>query len=164
MVFTAEGKEQYGDPYTFDPIWEGDGTHGDITPHATNPPTCTYTATQSGNGYIICWESPGIPGQNIQDSTDITILPGGSQALTTLEVEPKDITIDLGGSQLYAATGYDQDGEPMDPPITPIWTATGGTINSIGLYAATEEGTHTITAGVDGSTVTGGMLSKICED
>ena len=119
-VFTAERKDQYGDPYTFDLIWEGDGTHGNITPHSTNPPTCTYTATQSGNGYNICWESPGIPGTNIFGSTDITITPGGGQALTTIKVEPKDITISLGESQLYTATGYDQDGEPMDPPISPI--------------------------------------------
>ena len=155
MLFTAEGKDQYGDPYPFDATWEGDGTYGTITPHSTMPPSCTYIGTQAGDGYIICWESPGIPGQNIHGSTDITVLPGGGPILTTIEVEPEGITLVVGQSQLYTATGYDQGGQPMDPPIAPIWSATGGTITFFGFYAATEEGVHTITASVAGSDVTG---------
>ena len=166
VVFTAEGKNQYGEPFTFDPLWEGDGTYGTITPHTTNPPTCTYTATKPGSGYIICWESPGIPGQRVFGSTDITVLPGGSQVLTSIVVEPETITLELNDSQLYTATGYDQNNQPMDPPIDPTWRTTGGTITtgSGGLYTATQKGDFTVIASVSNSVVTGSARVHVGND
>ena len=40
-------------------------------------------------------------------------------------------------------------------PITPIWSTDGGTITSDGLYTATQVGDFTVTASVQGSTITG---------
>ena len=157
LVFRAQGYDENGDPCQInDPNWEGDQSYGTITPDVNDPLKCTYTANQAGNGYIICWEGP--PYQGIHGSTDIYIQDPGSQ-LDRIDITPSSVTLQVGGTKQFIATGYDQNDNEI--PITPEWTTDGGTISQSGLYTATTEGDFTVTASVQGSTVTGTASVKV---
>ncbi|MCY2975795.1 MAG: C2 family cysteine protease [Planctomycetota bacterium] len=66
--------------------------------------------------------------------------------LTTINVTGAS-TVALGGSQQYTAQGVDQFDRPMATQPTVTWAATGGTINTTGLYrAGSTVGTYAITA------------------
>ncbi|RQW79054.1 MAG: T9SS C-terminal target domain-containing protein [Geobacter sp.] len=74
--------------------------------------------------------------------------------LARIDVDPANVTIQVGGMQQFTATGYDTTGTQV--PVTPQWTTTGGSINpQTGLYTATTSGNFTVTASVQGSPVTG---------
>ncbi|SHJ60880.1 Por secretion system C-terminal sorting domain-containing protein [Reichenbachiella agariperforans] len=64
--------------------------------------------------------------------------------LTTITVLPNNATIDEGQTQQYSAQGYDQNGDPIAASYT--WSASGGSINSSGLYTASSAGNYVITA------------------
>ena len=151
LTFTAQGYDQYGDPFPIsDPHWEGDEVYGTITPDPNDPLKCDYTANSAGNGYIICYEGP--PGQaTVHGSTDIYIQGGGD--LARIDVDPNSVALKLNQNQQFSAKGYDAQGNEV--PITPIWSTDGGTITSDGLYTATQVGVFTVTASVEGSSVTG---------
>jgi Ca2+-binding RTX toxin-like protein len=155
LEFTASGKDQNGNPFPLsDPQWQGDSWHGTISVDPTDPTKCTFTATAPGNSYIMCWEGP--PRQGKHGSTDITITQGSGQQLDSIVVSPANVSLEAGGPQLFSAVGYDPDGDPMDPPITPMWSTDGGTVTQDGLYTAPDtEGDYEVTAGVTGSTITG---------
>ena len=166
LVFTAQGYDQDDNPCPInDPFWEGE--YGTLTPDPNDPQKCTFTANQVGNGYIVCWE--GTPPQaTIHGSTDITITEPESQ-LDRIEVSPSSVSLTIGEDRQFAAKGFDQNGNEI--PITPQWSTDGGTIDQTGKYTATEVGDFTVTASVQGSSVTGtasvhvtqpsGQLAKI---
>jgi hypothetical protein len=53
--------------------------------------------------------------------------------------------VSIGETQQFNASGTDQYGNPF--PVNPVWTATGGTINSTGLFTADSTlGQFTVTA------------------
>jgi hypothetical protein len=87
--------------------------------------------------------------------------------LTTIKVLPATASVQNGGTQLFTATGYDQNNNPMSPQPAFTWSVSGGgSINSSGLFTATTVGTnYTVTAassGVNGTasvTVTDFSLS-----
>ena len=54
--------------------------------------------------------------------------------LGRIDVTPCDVALDPGDEQTFTAVGYDDQDNEI--PIDPIWTATGGTITSQGLYTA----------------------------
>jgi Ca2+-binding RTX toxin-like protein len=155
LEFTASGKDQNGNPFPLsDPQWQGDTWHGTISVNLADPTKCTFTATATGDSYIMCWEGP--PRQGPHGSTDITITQGSEQQLDSVVVSPANVNLEVGGQQLFSAVGYDLDGNPMDPPITPMWSTDGGTIAQDGTYTAPDtEGDYDVTAGVTGSTNTG---------
>jgi hypothetical protein len=64
--------------------------------------------------------------------------------LTSITVSPATSALAVGQVQQFTATGKDQFGAAI--AFTPTWTATGGTITSLGIYTATTAGTQTITA------------------
>ncbi|NQT89424.1 hypothetical protein HQ560_21830, partial [bacterium] len=78
---------------------------------------------------------------------------GVSPVLTTIAITPGKVTLNVGQSQQFAATGYDQYGKEV--PITPTWTASGGAVDPNGLYTAPgAPGNFNVTAadlGVDGA-------------
>ncbi|MCR9253154.1 MAG: DUF5010 C-terminal domain-containing protein [bacterium] len=67
-----------------------------------------------------------------------------TQILTSLIISPSSVSIDQGATQQFTAQGYDQNGNPMT--VTINWSASVGTINSSGLYTATDEGNYIVTA------------------
>lgn len=151
LEFTASGKDQNGDPFPLsDPQWQGDSWHGTISVNPTDPTKCTFTATAAGDSYIICWE--GQPRQGPHGSTDITITQGSGQVLGSIVVTPSDVTLNIGESKQFSAAGYDTNGNPISPPITPMWSTSGGTIVQDGTYTAPDtEGDYEVTASVSGS-------------
>ena len=70
----------------------------------------------------------------------------GPGPLAMIVVIPKSAELDLDQTQQYTVIGYDTDKNkvPVRGPFT--WSASGGTIDSQGLYTATVEGTFVITA------------------
>ncbi|MCK4581575.1 MAG: hypothetical protein KAU10_09490, partial [Dehalococcoidia bacterium] len=154
LEFTASGKDQNGDPFPIsDPQWEG-SSHGTLSVNPTDPAKCTFTTTKTGAGYIICWEGP--PRRGPHGSTDITITQGSGQVLGSIVVSPTNVNLEFGEQQQFTALGYDQNDEPMDPPITPIWSTDGGTVTQSGQYTApSSAGDYTVTAGTSGSSITG---------
>jgi lysophospholipase L1-like esterase len=64
-------------------------------------------------------------------------------------VTPQAITLQIGQSQQFTATGFDQFDDPM--PIFPTWIATGGTIDTGGTYlAGAMPGQFSVTASAAG--------------
>ena len=55
-------------------------------------------------------------------------------ALDRIELEPPSLTLLVGGSQQFSATGVLTDGSRTSVPVN--WLATGGTISPTGLYSA----------------------------
>jgi photosystem II stability/assembly factor-like uncharacterized protein len=76
------------------------------------------------------------------------------QDLQYISVTPPEAFISLDDSFDFNAEGYDRHNSQM--PITPTWSTTGGSINpQTGVYTATTAGDFTVTATVEGSSVTG---------
>jgi len=77
--------------------------------------------------------------------TNVTVLQG---PLFRLDVTPPTATIPAGGSQQFAAAGYDAGGNPV--PIAPTWATDGGNVDGTGLYTHTVAGTYTVFANDSG--------------
>lgn len=76
--------------------------------------------------------------------------------LTTIVPDPQTLSLGVGYSRQYAATGYDQYGATMSG-LTFSWSSsntTVGTISSSGLFTALKAGTTTITVSSGGVTAT----------
>ena len=72
----------------------------------------------------------------IQFTTTVTVTPA-SAVLTSIAVSPTSATLTTGGTQTFAAVGYDQNGTALAPQPAFTWTATGvGTVSSTGVYSA----------------------------
>jgi uncharacterized protein YjdB len=64
------------------------------------------------------------------------------------------VTLSVRDTQIFTATGYDQNGKPID--FTPKYsTDGGGTIDQNGKYTATNEGNYTVTASNEDASITG---------
>ena len=76
--------------------------------------------------------------------------------MDSIVVSPSSVNLEVGEQQLFSAVGYDVNGDPLAPPVTPVWSTDGGSITQAGAHTASEmEGTFTVTASVVGSSVTG---------
>jgi len=102
---------------------------------------------QPGVSYELLLKRPN--GQEIPAGTIKCDLP----ELTRIDVTPPEVTLNVNEQQQFHAKCYDAQGNEI--PITPGWSAAGGTITTGGLYTATTAGDFTVTASVQGSTVTG---------
>ena len=113
--------------------------------------TTPYYDVQSGsNGTcspsIMCNAGTGWDGPTGLGSIATVTAP---PTLTTITTSPASATVTTGGTQRYTATGYDQNGKPMSPQPTFIWTVSGGgTISGTGLFTASSStgGPYTVTA------------------
>ncbi len=83
-------------------------------------------------------------------STDtVQIRLATQQAISSLEVHPRYVTLRPGQSYEFWATAKDGAGNELS--VTPTWTASGGTINSQGRYTAgTQLGSYTVRASAGG--------------
>lgn len=146
--FNATGYDQNNQQMTINPTWTTAGgaidTKGLYTPNKVGK--YLVTATQG----------------SVSGSTNITVTHG---VLAKIDVTPKTATITADQTQSYNATGSDAKGNPIQ--VSPLWSASGGTISSSGLYTPKKIGTFTITAtsgtlsGTASITVTPGKLSKL---
>ena len=86
-----------------------------------------------------------------QSPTKVKITVGGfanlvTQQLTSVTVTPANSKIKVGATLKLTATGYDASQFPMT--ISPVWSASGGTIDNLGNFSAPTVGVYTVTATV----------------
>jgi hypothetical protein len=121
--FTATGYDQYGAPMALTPEWKATGGTIDLN-------SGEYTAGSIPGFFEVTATDPvsGIFGMATVEVREASVL-------TDIVVTPDPAAVEVGGSQSFTATGYDQYGAPM--ALTPEWTATGGTIDlNSGEYTA----------------------------
>lgn len=122
--------------------WSVSGGIGTITSSGSS---ATFTATAEGSGTV----EASYDGKS--DTASVTVSaaigPGG---LVTIEVSPASVSLRVGDSETFTASGTDSSGEAVD--ISPAWQLSGdaiGILSSDGLVATLEvdaEGTATVTA------------------
>ena len=119
---------------------------------ATNWPPCATYPTFSINGtnaaknttvtfvqagyYSFQVTIKDAQGNFIDSSVGVTVNP--SQILTSIVIGPASATVVVGATRQFAATAYDQFGQPMAPQPSFTWSMVsgGGAISSTGLYTA----------------------------
>jgi len=138
QLFTASGFDADGNPVPVTPTWGTTG--GTITPGGL------YTATVVGDFTV----TASVEGSPVTGTGAIHVNPG---QLATIDVTPSNVNLQIGGTQLFTANGFDAGGNPV--PITPTWSTTGGNVTQTGLYTATTAGNFTITAAQPGTAIRG---------
>jgi len=148
-LFTATGKDQYGNTYPISsPVWTTSGG-GNIMHSGT---TCMYQATLMGSYTITCRQD----GTTIQDTAEISTTNAPSQ-LTTIVLAPANANLVVGEEKLFTATGKDQYGNTY-PISDPKWEDSGGTLTPNGTtctYNAEQIGDHTIACRQQGTSIQG---------
>ena len=158
--FSVVGKDEQGNTVALiDPQVQGTGGTMTVTLNPDSTATLDYTAgQQTGNYYIEVWDAavtgpPGTAGA-IWGSADI-VISADPPELTTIEVTPSPVTLNVAEQQQFTATGKDQYGNDYDE-FTREWTATGGNITSGGLYTAGQQtGDYTVTCTAQGTSISG---------
>ena len=134
--FTASGTDQYGGSISTGSVtWQSSNTTvGTISPAglftAASEGTATISAT---SGSVV-----GYANVTVQEAP----------VLTTIEVTPANVMLDVGQTQQFTAAGKDQYDDPIDTGnIT--WESSNesaGTVDSTGLFEALAEGTTNVRA------------------
>lgn len=135
--FAANGKDQYGDPIDAGTVtWQSSNTTaGSISSGGL------FTASSAGSTTITATGSGGVFG-----TASVTVQ--AAPVLTTIEVSPSAVTLDVGQTQQFTANGKDQYGDPINTGAVTWQSAdtTVGTISPTGLFTASSAGSTTITA------------------
>ena len=142
VIFTATGKDQYGEDFALnEPEWSISGTgDGDFEP-ATGD-TTTFTATYPGAAVISCAQG------EVSGSAGIEIT-GDDPRLATIELSPAAAQIRVGDELELTATGADQYGRVF-ALADPAWRIEG---DGDGDFEPTSgSAVTTFTAGAAGST------------
>ena len=138
LQFSVEAFDSQGNLTSISPIWNA--TDGEIGLNGL------YLATAVGNFTV----TASVQGSTVTGMSTVQVDP---PRLVSIGVTLPAVTMNLGDQQQFQARGYDAQGKEIE--ITPIWNATDGEIGPNGLYMATAAGNFTVTASVQGSTVTG---------
>jgi hypothetical protein len=108
---------------------------------ASAPVAVTWTATGgtiSASGQYTAGGSAGtyrvIADENAGSHADTATITITAPTLTAVVVSPGTASLATGGTQQFAASGRLSDGSTST--VTVNWTATGGSVNSAGLYTA----------------------------
>jgi hypothetical protein len=121
-----------------------------IAVHPTLDFSTTNANSASGKlyyGYSENWPTPA----HYLCGRDITVL--FNAVLTSVTVSPSSGNVPFGGTQQFAATGKDQDGNALSPQPAFNWAVNGGgTISTNGLFTAGNAagGPYTVTASSGG--------------
>jgi len=73
----------------------------------------------------------------------------GEAILTRIQIVPESVTLLVGGTTGFVASAFDQDEIPMG--LEPVWSATGGQIDSGGFYTAGDVPGEYFVRATDGS-------------
>ncbi len=144
--FTAQGFDQFGNPYTITPTWSADGGSINGSGLYTGSAAGSFTVTASQGGVS---GTASITVNNVNDPP----------VLTTIQVNPASANLSLNDTQQFTAQGYDQYGDPIATNI--VWSTNGGSIDGNGLYIASSLGSFTITA-TDGA-VSGSASASVSD-
>jgi len=122
--FTAVAKDASGNVVSFIPTWSVVAGGGAIDQNGLFTAggavgTFTNTVQASNNG--------------VRGNATVTVIAG---TLASITVTPNPVTLTIGGTQQFTATGKDVSGNVV--AITPTWsvTAGGGAIGATGLFTA----------------------------
>jgi len=140
--FTASVVDRYGNPVPVTVSWSTTG--GSISASGL------YTPGKTGNYTVTATAG------SLSDTARITVLPG---SLSQIIIDPPSKTITMIETVQFTARGMDAKGN--DIPITPSWSASGGSITQTGLYTPTKTGTYTIYAVQSGITGTATVIVKV---
>ncbi len=110
---------------TTDPLGSGSIAPASNTTGVNGAATSTITSTLSGVKTITA--TTGL----LTATAQVTFSVG---TLVSITVTPNPITVTVGSTQQFTATGYDQFNNPV--PITPTWTTNGGSITASGFFTA----------------------------
>ena len=129
FLFSANGYDQYGQPYPAIPTWEAEG--GTIS-------SGLYTPQRTGDWRV--WANA----TSVSGSAVVHVSPG---ALVRIQVDPAGATVAADTTLQYAATGYDAKDNVV--AFSPLWGVTDGSI-SAGLFAPRRMGLWTVYANASG--------------
>jgi hypothetical protein len=145
--FNATGSYSDGSTAEVNPSWSA--SCGEI-----DPATGQYSATTAGT----CVVTASLDGKTDTVALTVTVPP---PALTQIAiVHSPNPHIQLGEAFDFDAEGSYSDGSKKE--VHPVWSASCGAIDSAtGQYSATQPGTCTITASLDGHSDTASVIVKI---
>jgi hypothetical protein len=102
----------------------------------------TYSSPSTGD-FKVVGNRPG-PNRTTSDTSTVTVVPA-QPTLATVVVSPEAATAAVSSRDTFGALGRLSDGSTVAIGVT--WTATGGTIDSGGVYTAGEtEGSYRVIA------------------
>ncbi|MFP3905036.1 MAG: Ig-like domain-containing protein [Armatimonadota bacterium] len=131
QVFTAEGRNEAGNPVDFEPQWSVEGDIGTIQPAMATASTTSqyvFTATTAGAGNVCCDSG------DIHAEAAVTVTGDVEPELTEIRMQPDAIACTIGETREILASGFDQNGDPID--FDPTWEVIGD-IGRVEVYAAT---------------------------
>ncbi|MBC8185343.1 Ig-like domain-containing protein [candidate division KSB1 bacterium] len=137
--FQAMGHYDSRDSFPVQATWSTTG--GSIDSN-----TGLYTATTAGTFTV----TASVQGSSVTGTANVHVIPW---ELKIIDVTPPEVTLNVNDQQQFLANGYDTQGNEI--PITPAWSASGGSITPGGLYTATTVGDFIVTASVEDDSVTG---------
>jgi hypothetical protein len=153
--FNVRGLDQFGQALSPQPI---------VTWSMSAQPTgAAPTLNQIGNQLALSFERAGAyslvaTSGSVHSGISINV----AQRLTSLQVTPGSLSIETGATQQFSAQQLDQFGRAMSTQTAPAWSATGGIINSTGLYTAgTNPGSFVVTARTGTLTQTVGVTVSV---
>jgi hypothetical protein len=118
-------------------------TSASFSPNGTNASkNTTVTFAQAGTYTLLVTVTDP---SGLTATSQVTVTT--NQTLTSISVTPGSATVAPGATQQFTATGLDQYGNPManQPAITwSLSSANQGTINSTGLFTATQSASGTV--------------------
>jgi len=136
----AQGLDQFGKTMAVQPrfTWS----------RVTSPTGTLPTISASGNQATLTFKQIGL--HSFKASSGRVTLNASFNVTPTLsrvQVTANSTSLTPGTKRQHQSIGYDQFGKPMVNRPTVVWSATGGTISTTGLFnAGTTAGTFSITA------------------
>lgn len=127
----AYGYDADGNPIDIEPVWEAEG--------GTIDQTGLFDGEKVGLWKVYA---------NFSDfsvNVVIGVTPGN---LTSIILEPLEVTMNMSQTVQFFARGYDSDGNEVD--MEPSWECAGGTIDESGFFMASTAGTWAVYCNVSG--------------
>jgi hypothetical protein len=96
--------------------------------------TGAYTAGSETGTQRVVASLRSLSGQLFADTAEMAVTGGGGSTLTEISVTPHVATVTEGNAVQFAGNGNLSDGTSVVPAVN--WSATGGSIDTTGLYTA----------------------------
>ena len=157
--FIAVGRDASNNVFLITPVWTVVNGGG-----AINSSSGVFTAGGTAGTYTNTVKATS---GAISGTATVTVTPG---PLASLTITPNPVSLAIGATNQFTATGKDANGNTVSAPLTWSIVAGGGTVNNTGLFTAgTTPGTYTNTVKVASGaisstatvTVTAGPLASI---
>ena len=127
--YKADGYDIYGKPIPIKPIWSAKG--GLINENGL------YTAKKLGYYSVVVKDA----NTGLLGFASVNI---GDQKLSKISISPFEVTMKVGETKIFTASGSDADGAPVT--IGPFWSVDGSEISQNGEFTPTQKGSYMIQA------------------